>query len=79
MTVSLQERIKTSYIDDANSIQDITPDESAGSDEAGKTLGIEACGSDKSSDPLVHSSTPNGNLGHSHSVPEPAYEDGHDE
>ena len=69
---------KTSYLDEAEIKQDVSPDEAAGPVEAGKTLGGTACGSDKSAGPLSRSSIPKGNLGRVlHS--EPAYEEGHDE
>lgn len=70
---------KTSYLDSAAGNRTLKSDEAAGSVEAGKTSGAGARGSDESPDPFVRSSTPNGNLGRTHGVHEPAYEDGHDE
>ena len=54
---------KTSYLDKAEDKTEFISDESAGPEEADKTLGETACGSDKSSGSLARSSTPNGNLG----------------
>lgn len=41
---------ETSYLESASSNQDASSDEAAGSAEADETLGVIACGSDKSAD-----------------------------
>jgi len=69
---------KTSYLEQAPSIQEATPDDTAEPAEADKTLGAIACGSDKSVGSLSRSSISKGNLGRAAS-PEPGCEEVHDE
>jgi len=69
---------KTSYIDPATQNQDATSDRTAEPVEAGKTLGVSVCGSDKPTGSFSRSSNSKGNLGQVIRL-EPGYEDEIDE